>query len=136
MHQNVECGRSVADGCGAHRIVHKIFQTFSNWRYTKPTHLKLSNLVHVISTYGCLYRYHLMSAKWATTSVTILFYRIQGVFICKNMIISRRNRQMRRRFCMISLKLRWRLLFLLQIIKYRNHGKFGITVKVIWKILF
>ena len=35
---------------------------------------KLSNLAHIISTYGCLYQYHLISATWATTNKTILFH--------------------------------------------------------------
>ena len=35
---------------------------------------KLSNLAHVIFTYGCLYQYHSISAKCATTNKTILFY--------------------------------------------------------------
>ena len=35
---------------------------------------KFSNLAHIIFTYGCLYQYHYISAIWATTNKTILFY--------------------------------------------------------------
>ena len=35
---------------------------------------KLSNLAHVIFTNGYLYQYHSISAIWATTNKTILFY--------------------------------------------------------------
>ena len=38
--------------------------------------VKLSNLAHVIFINGCLYKYHsiIISAIWATTNKTILFY--------------------------------------------------------------
>ena len=35
---------------------------------------KFPNLGHVIFTNGCLYHYHSISAIWATTNKTILFY--------------------------------------------------------------
>ena len=35
---------------------------------------KLSYLAHIIPTCGYLYQYHWISAKWATTNKTMLFY--------------------------------------------------------------
>ena len=35
---------------------------------------KFSNRAHIIFTYGCLYQYHRISATWATTNRTILFF--------------------------------------------------------------
>ena len=60
MHQNVNCGRGGAGGWGAHRIVHKIEEnrTFEMDIMQKIFIGKLSNLAHIISTYGCLYEYH------------------------------------------------------------------------------
>ena len=76
MHQNVNCGRGGAGGGSAHRIVHKLTKTITfEVDVIQKLHIgKLSNLAHIILTYGCLYQYHLISATWATTNKTILFY--------------------------------------------------------------
>ena len=52
------CGRG-AGGCNAHRIVHKIEEKTFELDIMQNLHCgKLSNLAHIISTYGCLYQYH------------------------------------------------------------------------------
>ena len=57
MHQNVMCGRDGTGGCSAHRIVHKIEKTRTfEMNVMQKLHIgKISNLAHIIFTYGCLY---------------------------------------------------------------------------------
>ena len=60
MHQNVKCGRGGAGGGAPIGLYTKLrkTRTFEMDVIQKLQIGKLSNLAHIILTYGCLYQYH------------------------------------------------------------------------------
>ena len=106
-------------------------RTFEMAVIQKPHIGKLSRLANVIFTYGCLYQYHWISAKWPTIDLTILLY--SG---CVNMQkydhISKKKSSINKVFAWYLSN--WDKACCFCYTSLNNHGKSGITVKIVWKM--